>query len=418
VLHRFGLLTAFLAWVGCAQGTEPPSGGGTVVGGAGGATLTAGSSEGGTTTSAPMGGEGPRAGAPSTGGEAPSGGAPPMWLEQSCPPNQFATGLDASGVIQCAPVDASAATVINGGCEVFLGNRDGCGGCSDPPTKWGRAGGANCANGVGVDNTCSTTTIGGNSVNLLGLNTDGDVNDDDKQYAGFVCETAPVVAPTPCTGAEIMVGLDGTQPLCAPADAAVLSYMRTSCDLYFGWRDGCNNCGDPPSKWGLTGSDGCMVGGGVGNSCTTPMLGGQAIPLIGIDTDGDVDGDDKFYYGMKCQPSSPTGGTNTGACPDGEWVIGTHEDGTIECSSPAALVASYVQDHCTLYAGWRDGCGGCNTAPAKFGRVREGYCMNDAGADDTCTIATLGGQSVTLFGLNVDGDVNDDDKFYLSFRCD
>ena len=76
------------------------------------------------------------------------------------------------------------------------------------------------------------------------------------------------------------------------------------------------------------------------------------------------------------------------------------------------------RDHCTLYAGWRDSCNECTTAPAKWGSVRQGVCANGVGVDDTCNTFLLGADMVTMFGLNTDGDVDNDDKFHVGFRCE
>ena len=41
----------------------------------------------------------------------------------------------------------------------------------------------------------------------------------------------------------------------------------------------------------------------------------------------------------------------------------------------------------------------------------------NAGTDNTCAKQTLGGKSITLFGLNTDGDVDGNDKFHTSLHC-
>jgi hypothetical protein len=67
--------------------------------------------------------------------------------------------------------------------------------------------------------------------------------------------------------------------------------------------------------------------------------------------------------------------------------------------------------------GWRDGCNGCTTPPTKWGRVSHAGCENGTGADNTCASTPLDGASVQLFGLNIDGDVDDNDKFYVGMAC-
>jgi hypothetical protein len=148
------------------------------------------------------------------------------------------------------------------------------------------------------------------------------------------------------------------------------------------------------------------------------MLGGEAVQLFGLSTGGNVNDDDKFYVGLRCDPPMPEEGSATGACPPGQLVTGIEDDGAVTCASPAPLVASTFADRCALYFGWRDSCTGCTSAPSKWGAVTQNDCTNDLGAGSTCQTATLGGAAVELFGLNTDGDVDDTDKFYVGFRCD
>jgi hypothetical protein len=49
--------------------------------------------------------------------------------------------------------------------------------------------------------------------------------------------------------------------------------------------------------------------------------------------------------------------------------------------------------------------------------VHSAVCANGAGADNTCGTFMLGDDSVTMFGLNPDGDVDGNDKLYVGFRC-
>jgi hypothetical protein len=43
--------------------------------------------------------------------------------------------------------------------------------------------------------------------------------------------------------------------------------------------------------------------------------------------------------------------------------------------------------------------------------------VNGAGLDNTCASVVLGADTVSLFGLSTDGDVNDDDKFFVGLQC-
>ena len=77
----------------------------------------------------------------------------------------------------------------------------------------------------------------------------------------------------------------------------------------------------------------------------------------------------------------------------------------------------YINNNCRLYLGWRDNCDGCTIPPAKWGYVNDSTCVNGAGVHNTCTTPNLAGEVVRTFGLNTDGDVGADDKFYVGFRC-
>lgn len=74
----------------------------------------------------------------------------------------------------------------------------------------------------------------------------------------------------------------------------IRDYVRNNCHLSFGWADGCNGgCAAAPTKWGTTRADGtCTSITGADSECTSSW--------IGISTDGDVNGDDKFYARLIC----------------------------------------------------------------------------------------------------------------------
>jgi hypothetical protein len=101
------------------------------------------------------------------------------------------------------------------------------------------------------------------------------------------------------------------------------------------------------------------------------------------------------------------------ACSSGSYVSGIDANGDVVCST----LAGYVNANCVLYLGWAGNCDGCTSAPTKWGRVRPGSCVNGAGVDNTCQSVVLDTETINLFGLNTDGTVDDDDKFYLGFKC-
>ncbi len=334
-----------------------------------------------------------------------------------CPPGEVATAVRTDGTLTCAPFDEAVRNAVNTHCSLFFGWRDSCDGCTDPPAKWGRVAHGSCENGAGGNNTCTTPMLGADTVELFGLNTDGDVNDDDKFYVGLHCtEAVNTGTIVPCKPGEFLARVEGV-PVCRTAAVGIVDYVQDNCSVYLGWRDSCDGCTDPPSKWGFANQSGCQVGAGADNTCSTPDLGGVAVNAIGVNTDGDIDGNDKFYLGVSCAAPADNTMAVAGTCPDDSLVTGIAADGSAECTNVGAIAATAVRRDCYTYLGWRDSCDGCTTIPAKWGRASHNTCELGVGADDTCTSATLGATEVRLIGVNTDGDVNDDDKFYAGFGC-
>ena len=353
-------------------------------------------------------------GAGGVGGGSGSGGG----SAESCAPGEFMTGFGATDAIVCTPMGDLVGEIVNADCAVYLGWRDECEGCASAPVKWGHAGAQSCLNGAGTDDTCTTPTLGGDAVDLFGLNPDGDVDGNDMLYTGFHCGAGDDVgSPGPCDPGELVTAIDGGTLTCTPATGAVLGFIRESCSIYLGWRDSCNACTTTPAKWGRANDTECEDGAGADNACSTASLGGEMVRLFGLNPDGDVGGDDKLSVALHCLDGAAEGGSTSGACPPGQFVVGTHGGGDVDCESPAPLVAEYFNEHCTLFLGWQDECEGCGTPPTKWGRVTDGACANGAGTDDTCTTPVLGGSTVRMFGLNPDGDVDGNDTLYVGFEC-
>ncbi|MEZ4296650.1 MAG: hypothetical protein R3B70_16910, partial [Polyangiaceae bacterium] len=291
-------------------------------------------------------------------------------VESACPPGAYAVGLDFENKLSCQPFTPAARDAINDGCSVYLGWRDACTGCDLPPTKWGYASATACENGAGANDTCTSPILDGTAIQLFGLDFDGNVNSDDKVHLGLHCPAAdstPQDGPCPVGSFATTLG-DTTK--CIPAAAPVLDHVRTRCGIYFGWRDACDDCTSAPDRWGMTSPTGCTVGLGGTNTCGTYALGDQEVGLFGLSLGGDVDGNDKLYMALHCDPAVPGGATTKGACPPGQLITAVDAEGLFTCESPAQLVAKYFDDHCTLYFGWRDSCNGCTDPPAKWGRMR------------------------------------------------
>ena len=112
------------------------------------------------------------------------------------------------------------------------------------------------------------------------------------------------------------------------------------------------------------------------------------------------------------------GGTPLATCPEGQLAIGVASDGTLACATVSSAAADAVAARCSIYAGFRDNCDGCADAPAKWGAAGPGSCTAGSGGGNACVTATLDeGGAVSLAALDLDGDVNGDDKFYTSIHC-
>jgi hypothetical protein len=341
----------------------------------------------------------------------------PLPAASACPAGQFATGLDDGGRLECAPIDAAALAAVDEHCAVLFGWSAACGACTSDPTRWGRVTGTSCANGIGANGTCTSATLDGVDVEMYGLNTASDVADDDKFYLGWSC-AVPDDTPSagPCPAGTFVSALAPVE--CVTARAAIAGYAHESCAVYAGWIGACDGCTTAPAQWGRASGEDCANGLGAEGTCTTPTLGDTEVHLFGFSPDGDVDGDDKFHVGFQCAGASAADGLVDRACPDGQLVVAVEEDGQVRCASPLPAAEAALQTGCHLYLGWRGDCTGCDSEPAKWGRVSHDACEVGVGADDTCSATELGDATVELFGLSTDGDVDDNDKFYVGFTCE
>jgi hypothetical protein len=401
--------SGYPSYGGSDTGGEGGSGGSGAIGGSAGAAGLAGSAG-----SAGDGGGG-SGGSENAGGSGGAGGG----SGQSCPPGQLATGVGSGGLI-CKTVDSAVRAAFNANCSAYLGwsDSDNCSGCALTPAKWGRTSDTSCSNGTGANGTCQTSYLGGQSVRTIGINPDGDVDSNDTIYFGFRCP-APGVStkPGPCATGEFAVSVSESSVECMSIADVMADYVGKSCQLYSGWLDYCNGCTLAPTKWGRVGHSSCTNGAGTENTCTTPTLGGSTVNLFGLNFDGDVDGNDKLYVGLSCATAITSSGNATGKCPAGRFVKGLNPDGTLACADAKAEIAAAVRGSCSAYWGVRDNCHNCTTLPEKWGRSNGTGCLNGTGSDNTCSTASLGGSTVQVFGLNPDGDVDDNDKLYLGLKC-
>jgi len=345
-----------------------------------------------------------------------------LLVDSSCPDGEVALALSGGQVVCDSPL-AQVQTLLRDSTSLAFGQRDVCGlNCSSGPIKWGAVTSTSCTDGAGANNTCTTQTIGTDSVEMLGLNMDGDVDENDKLYLGIhIAEPAAAAAPHPgpCAQGEWMVGVqtDG-RITCAAIDEVVAEAARDNCHVYFGWNDSCANCTSPPAKWGRTATTSCEHGIGLDSLCITPMdLGGTTYEIYGLNTDGDVDDNDKFYVGLGCDVVDDAPSTGSFDCPAGTFVTAITESGGVTCTPVDVLVAEAFADGCAIHFGWADSCTGCTTGPTRRGQIKADLCINGLGNTNSCSTAMLGTHTVELFGLTTGGDVDGNDTFFLGLEC-
>ncbi|HEY5924997.1 MAG TPA: hypothetical protein VIV11_25120 [Kofleriaceae bacterium] len=220
-----------------------------------------------------------------------------------CPAGQLVDGFNGTAWT-CSSFAGSVIAYVQANCSVYLGWQDDCDGCTSSPSKWGYTSDAACSNGMGVDNTClPPAQLGTEMVRLFGLNPDGDVDGNDKLHVALRCEPpAPSssMQMTSCpAGHFVAETLPGGAFRCDSVAPSVARYFGEHCSLYFGWRDNCDGCITPPSKWGKVRVGACMNGAGADNTCSKFTLG-QAVDVLGLNPDGDVDGNDALYIGFRC----------------------------------------------------------------------------------------------------------------------
>jgi hypothetical protein len=103
----------------------------------------------------------------------------------TCPPDFLARGTDGLGNLICASPLPDAAATLNASCRLFLGYRNQCATCLEPPSKWAHASGVDCI--PGPSGACIDATLDGTLVHLASVPLEYNVNDNDRFYVAFDC---------------------------------------------------------------------------------------------------------------------------------------------------------------------------------------------------------------------------------------
>lgn len=407
----------------CAEGSSLDGNGGAASSSAASGASPTGVSSGGPVTSTQASSSGTLAGVVSTGTQSTTGGAGStatgMLGDRLCPAGELLVGVDAQGTIACAPFAQTAVDAVRDRCSLYFGQRDDCDGCALAPTKWGSVGTGACATSGNVNDSCTTATLGGTMVDLFGMNTLGDVDENDKLYFGLHCtpgssgETLGA-----CPDGSFATAVSGASVTCTEASGAIVDRVGAGCHGYWGWLDSCGSCTNAPARWGRSSGTTCENGAGATNTCTTPALGGVTVQTFGLNTGGDVDDNDKLYVGLACDAALDSETTVMGACPAGSFVSGIFAGGSLRCTRPDETATAAFRDHCSIYYGWRDSCTSCTLAPSKWGSTSATACATDGALGNTCQNLALGGVSLPTLGLNPDGNVDENDKLYVGFHCE
>lgn len=273
----------------------------------------------------------------------------------------------------------------------------------------------------GSEESSDTSTSTDNSTESGGDQGESETTEDPASASDTDSESAETTEgegslnPSACPEGEVALGYDGEELICASLEEASRAAMNDNCQIYFGHRDNCDDCADPPDKSGYSGGS-CSLINGNNSGCIDVILGGYELPMIGIDLTGDVNDDDKFYFGFDCAPVDPLT-TDAQMCPAGYFVVGIDDEGEPTCSNLASVVSEWGRESCGVYFGWRDSCPECSETPAKWVYADASDCSSGAGDNNVCVGINVDGRVVNLAGLNTDGDVNTDDSFYLSVGC-
>lgn len=217
-----------------------------------------------------------------------------------------------------------------------------------------------------------------------------------------------------CPEGELATGLTQDGLSCEPVEQLALRTINGACTIHYGWADQCDACDAPPSKWGWVREAACETES-ADCSCQVDLLDEEMVQLLGLNVDGQVGEDDRFYTSLSCTLPEPA----RGPCGEpGRLLVGFDDARAPVCVDAGPALLAPVRSSCGLVSGWRDSCGGCDSPPSKWGRSTSVDCDPGNTEDNRCSTPTLGADTVSMLSLDTDGIVNDNDKFYLGLSCD
>ena len=225
------------------------------------------------------------------------------------------------------------------------------------------------------------------------------------------------VATGDCPEGEVVVGLGDSMPICGSFEPVARDAMNDGCRAHLGWVDACGDCTDPPQKLGYAGDDGCETVSGGTDTCGSVVLGSAALSLFGLNTDGAVNGDDRFFAGWNCEGGDDQWSQEPASCPDGTVATGLSGAGELICTDLSMAVIEWANDRCELTLGWRDTCENCTNVPTEWSTASGISCAPGAGNESDCLIVDVQGADVPLASLGMSGGVDFNDAFFIGLTC-
>ncbi|NUO54642.1 MAG: hypothetical protein HOV80_37860 [Polyangiaceae bacterium] len=213
-----------------------------------------------------------------------------------------------------------------------------------------------------------------------------------------------------CMGNEVAVDIVDGMLVCEALTAKINAAIDVGCDIQLGWGDQCDTgCTDPPDKQGRTSLTECQESGS-DNDCRDHDLGGVSVQTFGMNLDGAVGFDDRFYTGFICD----AGDDVEAPCNDDDVLVTGINGRDPVCSRATRAIYAPLRD-CAFVFGWKDSCdGACVDPPQKIGSASANACTPDA--NSVCLDSPYDAP-IDLVSFDLEGGANDDDRFFFGLTC-